>query len=101
VQERSGQEGSRMALVATNVVIPIIIPNSPVPPVTPDGSTTVTFNSYGRVVANINGGANTIGVVEVTSPKGDRPIWVEIGAGGNIRTCDPSPLLSATDPRHC
>jgi hypothetical protein len=97
VQERSGQEGSRMALVATNAVIP----NPAVSPIAPDGSTTVTFNSYGRVVANINGGANTIGVIEVTSPKGDRPIWVEIGAGGNIRTCDTSPLLSATDPRHC
>jgi type IV fimbrial biogenesis protein FimT len=97
VQERSGQEGSRMAQVATNAAVPAVVAS----PIAADGSSTVTFNSYGRVVANINGGAASIAVIEITTPTGTRPLWIEIGTGGNIRMCDPSPLLPANDPRRC
>jgi type IV fimbrial biogenesis protein FimT len=31
----------------------------------------------------------------------DRPLRVTLGVGGNTRVCDPSPSLSATDPRRC
>lgn len=98
VQERSGQEGSRLAQVfATSQLVPI-----PVPPIllTPDGSTTITFNSFGRVVANADGSAS-IQRIEVATPAGDRPLGITVGAAGNTRMCDPSPLLAATDPRHC
>lgn len=80
VQERSDQEGSRFAQVV----------------VTPGGATTVTFNSFGRVID-----VTPITQIDVTTPTGDRPLRITVGAGGNTRMCDPSPLLSATDPRHC
>lgn len=85
VQERSSQEGSRTAQVAINGAA--------------IGVTTVTaatFNSFGRVVD-----VTPITQIDVTTPTGDRPLRITVGAGGNTRMCDPSPLLSATDPRHC
>ncbi len=84
VQERSGQEGSRLAQVV----------------VTPNGATTVTFNSFGRVVANADASAS-LTQIDVFNPAGDRPLRITVGAAGNTRMCDPSPLLPATDPRHC
>lgn len=84
IQERSGQEGSRLAQVA----------------VTPNGATTVTFNGFGRVVANADGSAS-ITQIDVSNPNGDRPLRITLGAGGNTRMCDPSALLAATDPRRC
>ena len=80
VQERSGQEGSRFAQVV----------------VTPGGATTITFNSFGRVVDD-----TPITQIDVATPAGDRPLRITVGTGGNTRMCDPSPLLSASDPRHC
>jgi type IV fimbrial biogenesis protein FimT len=91
VQERSGQEGSRLAQVAVTSVSP----QPTLSPITDDGTRTITFNSLGRIV----GGLPT--TIEVTTPTGDRPLWVTIRGGGNTRLCDPSPLLAATDPRHC
>jgi type IV fimbrial biogenesis protein FimT len=91
VQERSGQEGSRFAQVAVTSVAP----QPTVSPVTDDGTRTITFNSLGRVV----GGLPT--TIEVTTPTGDRPLWVTIRGGGNTRLCDPSPLLAVKDPRRC
>lgn len=96
VQERSGQEGSRLAQVSATSTPPI----PAVSPITPDDSTTVTFNSLGRVVANTDE-STSITTIEVTTPTGDRPLWITVGPGGNARMCDPSPLLPATDPRHC
>lgn len=84
VQERSSQEGSLLAQIA----------------VTPNGATTVTFNSFGRVVANADASAS-VTQIDVSTPTGDRPLRITLGAAGNTRMCDPSPLLSATDPRHC
>lgn len=84
VQERTGQEGSRLAQLT----------------VTPNGATTVTFNSTGRVVANADGSA-AITQIDVSTPTGDRPMRITLGVAGNARMCDPSPLLAASDPRHC
>jgi len=84
VQERSSREGSRLAQVA----------------VTPGGATTVTFNGFGRVVANADASAS-ITQIDVSNAAGDRPLRITAGTAGNTRMCDPSPLLPATDPRHC
>lgn len=88
VQERSGQEGSRFAQVIA------LDQTSAV-------ATTVTFNSFGRVVATNADGSLPVAQIDVSTPTGDRPLRITVGAGGNTRMCDPSPLLSATDPRHC
>ena len=84
VQERSAQEGSILATVV----------------VTPAGASEVTFNGFGRVVANANNSA-TLTKFDITTPTGDRPLTVTVGAGGTTRMCDPSPLLPANDPRRC
>ena len=84
VQERSGSEGSRLAVAA----------------VTPAGATTITFNGLGRVVANADGSAS-VTQVDVSNPQGNRPLRVMLGAAGTVRMCDPSPLLATNDPRHC
>lgn len=89
VQERSGLEGSRLAQV---VVTSTAATTSPI---TTDGTTTITFNSFGRVV----GGSPA--TIEVTTPTGDRPLWIRVGLGGTVRMCDPSAKLAANDPRHC
>lgn len=89
VQERSGLEGSKAAQIT----------------VTPNDATTVTFNSLGRVWTNAAGnnadGSAPITQIDVTTPTGSRPLRITVGRGGNIKMCDPSPLLAATDPRHC
>lgn len=88
VQERSGLEGSRLALLAE----------------VPVGATTVTFNGFGRVVANADG-SPSITSISVTggasAPATTRNLNLMIGASGNTRMCDPSPLLATSDPRHC
>lgn len=89
-QERSGQEGSRLAQVAVNggaIGVTTI--------------TTVTFNSFGRVVTPNADGSAPITQVGVTTPTGTRPLQVRVSTGGSTRMCDPSPLLPVTDPRHC
>jgi len=84
VQERSGQEGSRNASVT----------------VTPNGSTTVTFNGLGRVTTNFDGSV-PITQVDVSNPKGDRPLRITVSVAGSLRMCDPSANLKAGDPRKC
>jgi len=84
MQERSGNEGTRLAQVT----------------VTPNGATTVTLNSLGRVATNADASA-AITQVDVSTPTGTRPLRITVGAAGNTRMCDPSALLAANDPRHC
>ena len=88
VQERSGQEGSNSAQVF----------------VTPNGATTVTFNGFGRVVANADATASITQIdvqIAAVNPAWSRPLRITIQAGGSLKMCDPSALLAATDPRHC
>lgn len=92
VQERSGNEGSRLAVVAVTLADATIV--------TPPALATVTFNGLGRVVANADGSAS-ITQVDASNPEGTRPLRVMLGAAGTVRMCDPSPLLAANDPRHC
>lgn len=84
VQERSAQEGSSNAQIQ----------------VTPNGATTVTFNSMGRVAANADASA-PINQVDVSNPRGDRPLRITVSTGGSLRMCDPSPKLQVGDPRAC
>ena len=81
VQQRFVQEGSSRATLT----------------VSPTGATEVTFNSMGRVV-----GTSPITQIGVnTTVGGSHPLNVTVGAGGNLKMCDPSTTLSANDPRHC
>jgi hypothetical protein len=84
VQERSGQEGSRLATVAT---IPI-------------ASTTVTFNSLGRLLPTNADGTAPVTEFDVTTLTASRPLHI-VGTAGTPKMCDPSPLLAWNDPRHC
>lgn len=102
VQQRSGQEGSRNAVVATTGAPAV---------------NAVAFNGFGRVVtlATLPLSANPIvqpitqvdvsnpvlGACETVALPGARCLSITVGAGGNLRMCDPSPNLVATDPRHC
>jgi type IV fimbrial biogenesis protein FimT len=102
-QERSGQEGSRLAQVTATSVLaapPITAP------IVSDGSTSITFSSLGRVMANDPAvGGNSIAMIQVTIPTnpGDTPspLLIIVQTGGTVRMCDPSTLLSTNDPRHC
>ena len=66
----------------------------------------VIFNSLGRV------DAGSIDTIDVTNPGGGncesgtpagnmRCMRIRIGAGGQIKMCDPSPNVTATDSRYC
>lgn len=75
----------------------------------PAASTIVSFNALGRVInPNPSDGTNPIARVDVCNPTmvlaqaaDARPLRIVIPIGGSFRMCDPSPLLSPTDPRRC
>jgi type IV fimbrial biogenesis protein FimT len=75
----------------------------------PPTSTIVSFNALGRVVSpNPSDGSDPITRVDVCNPTmtgsqaaDARPLRIAIPPGGNIRMCDPSPLLAPGDPRIC
>jgi len=75
----------------------------------PSDSTIVSFNALGRIVTpNPSDGTAPLQQIDVCNPtmQGDqaaeaRPLRIVIPAGGSIRMCDPSPLLTADDPRRC
>jgi type IV fimbrial biogenesis protein FimT len=77
--------------------------------VTPTGTHTVTFGSLGTAVPNTDNPPppstpsqfNLGSTVAVT---GARPLWVQIGVGGDARVCDPDSAITAKnppDPRRC
>jgi type IV fimbrial biogenesis protein FimT len=85
IQTRTSQDGSPNVTVA----------------VTPAGATTITFNAFGRVQ-----NANAINRIDVDSSvlsaADSREMRITIGAGGNIRMCDPNLTVSSpNDPRAC
>jgi type IV fimbrial biogenesis protein FimT len=66
----------------------------------------VIFNSLGRV------DPGSIDTIDVTNPSGGncesdaspgnmRCMRIRVGAGGQVRMCDPSPNVTATDSRYC
>ena len=76
---------------------------------TPAASDTVSFNALGRVVnPNPSDGTAPLGQVDICNPAMTgtqaadmRPLRIVIPAGGSVRMCDPSPLLTLGDPRRC
>lgn len=91
VQERSGQEGSRNVKVEAE---DISVPSLP--------ATTVTFNSFGRIVTPnaVATNPNPIHEIDAINPNGDRPLRINVGNSGSFRMCDPA-LLVSNDPRGC
>jgi type IV fimbrial biogenesis protein FimT len=85
IQGRAITEGSRNATITTAPATPVF-----------------TFSSLGRITPAPAGPSITISVDNLNLPAADRrPLQVQVTAGGQIRMCDPSPLLSPTDPRRC
>ena len=84
IRNRSGDEGSRTAVIA----------------VTPPGATIATFNGLGLLAANPDGSAS-IAQIDVSSatltPADVRPM--RIMAASAVRMCDPQ--VAAGDPRAC
>lgn len=68
----------------------------------PADATTVTFDSLGRVVANVDGSA-TATQIDIMNPMvgaDDRRILrLALGAAGDVRMCDPA--VVGGDPRGC
>lgn len=71
--------------------------------VTPDGADRITFDAFGRSVANANGSASVTSLdIEAANPPSSgvyRPLRVQIQATGAPRLCKPS--APATDSRAC
>ena len=87
VQSRSGAEGTPNAVVATT---------DPV----------ITFDGLGKTslaaAATIQVTNPTGGVCQTTSSSGGmRCLNVTVAVGGQIKMCDPYPLLAAGDSRKC
>ncbi|HEX2951752.1 MAG TPA: GspH/FimT family pseudopilin [Armatimonadota bacterium] len=66
---------------------------------TPTGATRVTFNSFGRVVANADA-SNAVTRIDFTATGGSISRRINIEAGGNISLCDPT-IIATSDPRKC
>lgn len=75
----------------------------------PAGSSIVSFNSFGRVLAtNPSDGNPPLTQVDICNrtmtgamAADQRPLRIEIPAGGALRMCDPSPTVATDDPRRC
>jgi type IV fimbrial biogenesis protein FimT len=70
--------------------------------VQPALATTVTFDSLGRITANVDGSPSAM-QIEVANPvvtgADRRTLRLNLGAAGNVRMCDPA--LAVGDPRAC
>lgn len=70
--------------------------------VLPIGATTITFDSLGRVVANLDG-SDTATQIDIANPlvgtSDRRTLRLALGAAGSVRMCDPA--VSNSDPRGC
>jgi type IV fimbrial biogenesis protein FimT len=92
IQSRLAGEGSSAALVTITSTNPAGV--NPV--------NTVTFNSFGSVVANADG-TKTVTEIKIDSPAlaaaDSRDLCILIRAGGTVRMCDPH--VATTDTRTC
>jgi type IV fimbrial biogenesis protein FimT len=66
--------------------------------VLPAGATTITFNNFGGVAANVDASAS-ITQVDLAAAGTNQTLRITIGLGGNARMCDPS--LPSTNARGC
>jgi type IV fimbrial biogenesis protein FimT len=81
VETRSNQEGDTSAIAVA---------------ATPGGASEVVFTNLGIKSTSV---ANQLAQLNLSLTGADRNLRVTIGAGGNVRMCDPS--AAATDPRKC
>lgn len=81
VETRSNQEGDTSAVTIV---------------ATPGGATDIVFTNLGIKSTTV---ANQLTQVDVSVTDANRNLSITIGAGGNVRVCDPN--ASATDPRKC
>jgi len=92
IQSRLAGEGSGAALVTITSTDPLGV----------DPAKTVTFNSFGSVVANADG-TKTVTEIKIDSAAiaaaDSRELCILVRAGGNVRMCDPQ--VVATDTRSC
>lgn len=70
--------------------------------IAPADATTITFDSLGRMAANIDGSA-TATQIDIANPiigaDDRRTLRLALGAAGDVRMCDPAVVSS--DPRGC
>lgn len=90
IQARSAAEGS------SNVTVTM----------TPATARTLTFNSLGRVAPNADASAPITRAdlsvpTSVLAASAARELRIVVGAGGNVRMCDPDAGVSASDSRKC
>lgn len=97
VQTRSSSEGSKSVTVSTAPAA--VSPSLP--------TNTITFSNLGITVPNADTSATPTKFV-LSIPSGVssgltlRPLWVQIGVGGESRLCDPSiTAKTPPDPRMC
>lgn len=83
IESRSANEGSRDV---TRTVLPA-------------GATTITFNNFGGIAANVDASAS-LAQVDLTAAGGTQDLRITIGIGGNARMCDPG-LAAGSGPRAC
>jgi type IV fimbrial biogenesis protein FimT len=84
IESRNGNEGS----------------DSVTRSVSPANATTVTFNSFGGVIANADASAQ-LAAVKLSAVNGSKDLGITIGAGGNTKMCDTTLSLSDSNPRAC
>lgn len=80
IASRSNQEGGTSAVAVT---------------ATPGGSSEVIFTNLGIKSTAVN----QLSQVDLSLAGANRNLRVTVGAGGNVRMCDPS--ATSTDPRRC
>jgi type IV fimbrial biogenesis protein FimT len=73
--------------------------------VLPANATTITFSSLGRVVANADASATITQLnfdvpTTILADTASRNLRITVGAGGNVRMCDPT-VTDSADPRLC
>ncbi|HLP97179.1 MAG TPA: GspH/FimT family pseudopilin [Sideroxyarcus sp.] len=86
IQMRSENEGAKnvtVAAVAADLATP---------------ATTITYNSFGTIVANADG-SPTLSRLDFEAAGANRALRVNIGVGGNARMCDPA--ASPDKPSAC
>ena len=81
VETRSSEEGDTSTVTITP---------------TPGGATDVVFTNLGIKSTTV---ANQLTQVDVAVANADRNLTITIGAGGNVRVCDPN--AGTSDPRRC
>jgi type IV fimbrial biogenesis protein FimT len=84
IETRNSSEGS--AIVTLTAVAQDLV----------TAATSVTFNNFGGIVNP----TTDIARLDITAPNANKPLRVQILAGGTARMCDPS-LSVTTNPRGC